>query len=70
MTGGNWFRAKLACVSRYHQWLTVAALSTIARITERRVHSNIKALKDAGIVTREGAAKNGCWIVHQELGPV
>ena len=44
---------------------TVQAISAELGINERNVKKNIKALKDAGLVKRVGAAKSGHWIVIQ-----
>lgn len=43
--------------------ITAESLSSIIGISERNVRSNIKKLKDVGLVDRLGANKNGDWVV-------
>jgi len=43
--------------------ITVKAISGVLGINERNVKSNIKSLKNAGIIERTGANKNGQWSV-------
>ena len=45
--------------------ITVKRLSETVGITERNIKSNIRILRDAGLLGREGANKNGRWIVKQ-----
>jgi ATP-dependent DNA helicase RecG len=45
--------------------VTAEALSAAIGITERNIRINIKKLKDAGLVDREGEDKNGYWVVRQ-----
>ena len=45
--------------------MTVKAVSNELGINERNVKKNIKALKEAGLVERDGAAKGGRWIIKQ-----
>ena len=45
--------------------ITAKELSEFIGITERSIKSNIKMLRDAGLLKREGADKNGRWIVKQ-----
>ncbi|MDR2895324.1 MAG: putative DNA binding domain-containing protein [Propionibacteriaceae bacterium] len=47
--------------------VTTIKLAEIIGITERRVRSNIKTLKDTGLVTRSGSDKSGQWIVNPEV---
>ena len=42
---------------------TAQQLSGQLGITKRRVESNIKTLKELGLIERVGAAKNGYWVV-------
>ena len=43
--------------------ITVKAISGELGINERNVKNNIKSLRDAGVIERTGANKNGRWIV-------
>jgi len=43
--------------------ITVKNLSEKIEIAERNIKSNIKILKDAGLLERQGATKNGRWVV-------
>ena len=43
--------------------ITADELSDAVGITKRRIESNISQLKKAGLIEREGARKNGRWIV-------
>ena len=45
--------------------LTAKRLSETIGITERNIKNNIRVLKDAGLLEREGAKKKGRWIVKQ-----
>ncbi|MCL2664048.1 MAG: putative DNA binding domain-containing protein [Defluviitaleaceae bacterium] len=42
--------------------ITIKALSEKTRISERNIKSNIKTLKDEGLIDRIGANKNGSWV--------
>ena len=42
---------------------TVKAMADELGIVERNIKNHIKALKDAGMVGRVGATKNGQWVV-------
>jgi len=44
--------------------ITAKAISDELGINERNVKNNIKTLKDAGIIERAGAKKNGQWTVN------
>ncbi|MDR0446776.1 MAG: winged helix-turn-helix transcriptional regulator [Oscillospiraceae bacterium] len=44
--------------------ITAETLSIKVGITERNIRTNIKKLRDAGLVERVGADKNGNWIVN------
>ena len=46
---------------------TAAALARVVGVTPRRVQSNIRALKDAGLVSRVGSDRSGRWVVHWEV---
>jgi ATP-dependent DNA helicase RecG len=46
--------------------VTAKALSAELGIADRNIKNHIKALKDAGLVKRVGAAKGGHWVVKQE----
>jgi ATP-dependent DNA helicase RecG len=43
--------------------ITAETMSAQIGITERNIRMNIKKLRDAGIVDRIGADKNGGWVV-------
>jgi ATP-dependent DNA helicase RecG len=43
-------------------------IADVIGITKRRVESNVSQLKKSGLVEREGARKNGRWIVKLEAG--
>ena len=47
--------------------ITAEALSAKIGITTRNIKSNIKKLRDAGLVDRVGADKNGDWIVKEDV---
>ncbi|MDR1402702.1 MAG: winged helix-turn-helix transcriptional regulator [Tannerellaceae bacterium] len=42
---------------------TAEQLADLVGITKRRVESNLRRLKIAGLINRVGARKNGKWIV-------
>ncbi len=44
--------------------ITAEQLSAEVAITKRRVEANISQLKKIGLVEREGARKNGRWVVR------
>ena len=46
--------------------ITAEQIATVIGVTKRQVESNISKLKELGIVIREGARKNGHWIVSSE----
>jgi ATP-dependent DNA helicase RecG len=46
--------------------ITAKELSEKVGITERNIKSNIKILKDIGMLEREGATKNGRWVVTKQ----
>jgi ATP-dependent DNA helicase RecG len=46
--------------------VTAETLATLTGIQVRGVRKSIKSLRDAGLVDREGADRNGRWIVNQE----
>jgi predicted HTH transcriptional regulator len=48
--------------------ITTQALADSLGVTRRVIESNISQLKKAGLVAREGAKKNGRWIVKPENG--
>jgi ATP-dependent DNA helicase RecG len=45
--------------------ITATDLADKINITERNVRKNIKVLRDAGLLERVGAAKNGHWVVKK-----
>ena len=45
--------------------ITAQQIADVVGLTKRRVESNISQLKNAGLVEREGARKNGSWVVKQ-----
>jgi len=62
-------RAILSVMTR-NPGVTARDLGAVTGLTERRVRANIKVLMDAGLITREGARKNGRWVVHAEVRDV
>jgi ATP-dependent DNA helicase RecG len=48
--------------------VTAEQLSVEVGITKRRIEANISQLKKLGLVEREGARKNGRWIVKYTGG--
>ncbi len=55
-------KAILAQMSKDNK-ITVKKLAEIMGIAERNVKSNIKVLKESGLIEREGSTKGGCWVV-------
>ncbi|MDR0883414.1 MAG: putative DNA binding domain-containing protein [Oscillospiraceae bacterium] len=47
--------------------VTAEMLSAEIGITERNIRTNIKKLRDAGLIDREGEDKNGYWMVKEGL---
>ncbi|MDR3176606.1 MAG: putative DNA binding domain-containing protein [Desulfovibrio sp.] len=43
--------------------ITAQQIADIIRMTKRRVEANIRVLKNAGLIERVGADKNGFWVV-------
>jgi predicted HTH transcriptional regulator len=50
----------------FNQNVTTQAIAEELAIDRRNVESHIRALKKLGLVVREGARKNGRWIVKTE----
>ena len=48
--------------------ITAKQISDIVGITKRRIESNISQMKNAGLIEREGAKKNGHWVVKKKYG--
>ena len=46
--------------------ITAAVLAALVGISQRRIESNIRTLREAGLIRREGPTKNGRWVVHVE----
>ncbi len=47
--------------------VTATSLAAAIGITQRWVESNIRALKDSGVVSRVGARLNGHWVVNTQV---
>ena len=54
---------KILLIINENPSITSNELSEQVGITERNIKANIKTLKDAGMLEREGARKNGRWVI-------
>jgi len=59
----NGVQGKMLALLSENPRMTAKKISLELGINERNVKKNIKALKDAGLVKRVGAAKGGYWVV-------
>ncbi|MDR2043661.1 MAG: putative DNA binding domain-containing protein [Clostridium sp.] len=57
---------KILAIMATNPTITAKALSAELGIADRNIKNHIKALKDAGLIKRVGAAKGGHWVVKQE----
>ena len=49
-----------------NQFITAEQIATEIGLSKRRVESNISKMKKDGLVEREGAKRNGRWIVNHQ----
>jgi ATP-dependent DNA helicase RecG len=66
--GMNPTQEQIIALIRKNPAITAVAISKVIGISARRVESNIKKLKDTGILKREGAKQNGYWVVRKTDG--
>jgi ATP-dependent DNA helicase RecG len=59
----NETQRKILTLMSDNPMITAKTISESIGITERNVKSNIKTLKEFGLVSREGAKRNGKWVV-------
>lgn len=65
--GVNETRRKILRLMSETPGITAQQIAEVVGLTKRRVESNIRALKHAGLLERVGADKNGYWVVKQPL---
>jgi len=61
--GINELRNKIVLLMREKPSITTKQIADKLNLDGRNVESHIRALKKSGIIRREGARKNGCWVV-------
>jgi predicted HTH transcriptional regulator len=66
-SGINETRQKILALMLTNPNVTVQGLSIELGIDRRNAESHIRALKKNGLLTREGARKNGRWVVTKQL---
>jgi ATP-dependent DNA helicase RecG len=62
-SGINELRQKIIDLMRDNPKITTKKIAEYLEINIKNAESNIRSLKKAGIIEREGAKKNGCWII-------
>ena len=61
--GINEMRQKIIVLMKNNPRITTSKIAVALGINASNVESHIRLLKKAGLVERDGAKKNGCWIV-------
>ena len=62
--GANETRQKILNLMSELPGITAQQIADKICLTKRRVEANIRVLKNAGLIERVGADKNGFWIVR------
>ena len=65
--GINETQQRIVALMTTNTEITAGQIAESINMTKRHVESNIRKLKSLGIVEREGAKKNGRWIVKTAL---
>jgi ATP-dependent DNA helicase RecG len=64
-SGINKVRKQILNIMQDDSSVTTQRIADILGIDRRNVESHVRTLKKFGVVEREGARKNGCWIVKR-----